>query len=361
MALPRTIAPLTNAMTFGSSIALVILVIGLFVLWNIRQILLLSFMAIVLANVLNLFVAWLQSHHLKRSIALLLTIFSVFIALISAFCVIIPALLREFRELIAILPLSMERLWGKLQALTDRLDPAFVRAVPDLNTLISQFQPLINQIAGRGLSVFYGSLGILLSFLLILALTLMILADPAPYRQLFIRLFPAFYRPRVQSILHQCDRDLKAWLKGIVFHITIMTVLSWIGLWLIGIPLAFAQAVLAGFLTFIPNLGPVLSLILPFLISLLEDPWKPGAVLLLYISIYLLIQYFDHHPPLPILSVRSLDLFPLFTLLAQLFFATLFGFLGLFLAVPLLIVGRVWLREALIDDILDRWKSDNYP
>jgi predicted PurR-regulated permease PerM len=333
------------------------LVICLLVLWNIRQILLLAFMAIVLANILNLLVVWLQGFRLQRPIALLLTISALFIGLMGIFGGIVPALTGQSRELIALVPQGVEKFWTRLYSLSESLDPSILRAFPDFNTLLSQMQPVINQIAGRGLSVFYGTLGILLGSLLILALTLMILAEPAPYLRAFIRLFPAFYRPRARSILWQCDRDLRAWLKGIVFHMTIVTFLSWFGLLAIGIPLAFSLGILAGFLTFIPNLGPVISVILPLAIALLEAPWKPWAVLVLYLGIYMLIQYFDHHPPLPILSVRSLDLFPAILLLAQIFFATLFGFLGLFLAVPLSLVGRVWLREAVIEDILDRWQG----
>jgi predicted PurR-regulated permease PerM len=342
-------------MTFGSAVSLVLLVFCLLILWNIRQILLLLFMAIILAQILNLGVTWWQSYHLKRSSALFLTIFTFFVSIIGLFVGIIPALAKQFRQLFSLLPQAIERLWEYIHRFDDYLDPTLVSIFPDFKTLIAQLQPLINQIAGRGLSVFYGTLGIILSLLLILALTLMILPDPDLYCRSFIRLFPAFYRPRVRSILQQCDRDLKAWLKGIFFHILIMTVFSGLGLSLIGIPLAFSQSILAGFLTFIPNLGPVLSTILPFSIALLEDSWQPWAVLLLYISIYLLIQYFDHHPPIPILTVRSLNLLPAVTLLAQLFFASIFGFLGLFLAVPLTIIGRIWLKEALIEDILNHW------
>jgi predicted PurR-regulated permease PerM len=55
--------------------------------------------------------------------------------------------------------------------------------------------------------------------------------------------------------------------------------------------------------------------------------------------------------------VRSLKLLPAFTLLTQLFFASIFGFLGLFLAVPLTLIGRIWLKEALIEDILNHWQT----
>jgi hypothetical protein len=56
---------------------------------------------------------------------------------------------------------------------------------------------------------------------------------------------------------------------------------------------------------------------------------------------------------------QQVSLLPAVTLLAQVFFATLFGFLGLFLALPLTVVGQVVLKEVLIKDILDRWRSSS--
>ncbi len=210
-------------MTFGSSLGLVLLVFCLLILWQIRQILLLLLMAILLAQILNLAVTWWQRHHLKRSYALIITLFGFFIGIIGMFVGIIPALVQQFRQLFSLLPQAIERLWGQVHSLEDYLDPSLASVLPDFKTLLAQLQPLINQIAGRGLSIFYGTFGIILSLLLIVALGLMILADPAAYYRCFLRLFPAFYRSRVRSILEQCDRDLKAWLKGIFCHMLIMT------------------------------------------------------------------------------------------------------------------------------------------
>jgi predicted PurR-regulated permease PerM len=52
------------------------------------------------------------------------------------------------------------------------------------------------------------------------------------------------------------------------------------------------------------------------------------------------------------------SLLPAVTLLSQVIFAIFFGFLGLFLAIPLVIVGQIWIREALVRDVLDPWKGD---
>jgi predicted PurR-regulated permease PerM len=86
-------------------------------------------------------------------------------------------------------------------------------------------------------------------------------------------------------------------------------------------------------------------------IALIEAPWKSLAVLILYIA----IQQVESNLLTPIVMAQQVSLLPAVTLLAQLFFATFFGFLGLFLALPLTVVGQVWLKEVLIKDILDRW------
>jgi predicted PurR-regulated permease PerM len=127
--------------------------------------------------------------------------------------------------------------------------------------------------------------------------------------------------------------------------------LSFVGLLFLRVPLALAQAALAGILTFIPNIGPALSVIPPIAIALLDTPWKALAVLILYI----LIQQVESNLLTPYVMAQQVSLLPAITLLAQVFFATFFGFLGLFLALPLTVVAQVWLKEVLVKDILDQW------
>ena len=81
-------------------------------------------------------------------------------------------------------------------------------------------------------------------------------------------LFPGFYRSRADEILTQCEQSLVGWFIGIVFNMTVITVLSFIGLFLLGVPLPFVNAIIAGLLTFIPNLGPTLSVIPPAAMAL---------------------------------------------------------------------------------------------
>ena len=144
---------------------------------------------------------------------------------------------------------------------------------------------------------------------------------------------------------------LEGWLVGILFNMAVIAVLSFIVLFVLGIPLPFSQAMLAGMMTFIPNIGPTLSVLSPMAIALIDAPWKSVAVLILYI----IIQQVESNILTPIVMAQQVSLLPALTLLSQLFFATFFGFLGLLLSLPLTVVGQIWFKEVIIKDVLDNW------
>ncbi|MHC5729985.1 MAG: AI-2E family transporter, partial [Nostoc sp.] len=113
---------------------------------------------------------------------------------------------------------------------------------------------------------------------------------------------------------------------------------------------------LAGFFNLIPNLGPTMSVIPAMAIAFLDEPWKAIAVLILYFF----IQQIESNFITPVVMARQVSLLPAITLISQLFFVTFFGFLGLFLALPLTVVAKIWLQEVLIKDVLDKW-GNNHP
>jgi predicted PurR-regulated permease PerM len=127
--------------------------------------------------------------------------------------------------------------------------------------------------------------------------------------------------------------------------------MSLIGLSILRVRSALALAVLAGFLNLVPNLGPTLSVIPAMAIAFLDVPWKVLAVLILYF----IIQQVESNFITPIVMAHQVSLLPAITLISQLFFVTFFGFLGLFLALPLTVVAKIWVQEVLIKDVLDQW------
>jgi len=263
----------------------------------------------------------------------------------------VPPFADQFQQLSQLVPKGIQRFNTWINMLQARIPPQLIQYVPDVDQLIQQLQPLVNRLLGGGFSFFSNSVGVIFKLLLVIVLTLMLLANPEAYRKSFIRLFPSFYRRRVDEILKKCKVALQGWLIGILFNMFVIASLSFVGLLILRIPLALAQSALAGILTFIPNIGPGLSVVPPMAIALLESPWKSLAVLILYI----LIQQVESNLLTPYVMAQQVSLLPAVTLLAQVFFATFFGFLGLLLALPLTVVGQVWLKEVIIKDILDQW------
>jgi predicted PurR-regulated permease PerM len=176
--------------------------------------------------------------------------------------------------------------------------------------------------------------------------------EPRLYRNGFLRLFPEERRPFIDSVLTDVHVTLQGWLLGIIAAMVTITVLIFIALEIIGIPLALTLALLTGLLNFIPNIGSILSAVLPALLGLMIGP---GTALTVIIA-YTVIQFLESHLITPLIQRHASQVPPILAIGAQLTFGVLFGFLGLLLAVPLMatiivLVDRLWVRRNEIPDL----------
>lgn len=338
-------------MTFGAWLGLVALVVSLYILWQIRQLLLLVLVAVVFATALNRLARRLQRWGIRRGLSIFLAIGGTLGLMILFTVLIVPPFLKQLQELTQLVPQGLNQLEVFLTRLLSQLPGETVSLIPSFDTWLNQLAPLASDLANNFFRLFSGFFNVTLSTLLVLVLTIMLTLNPTAYRQGFVRLFPAFYRRRTDQILTYCEADLVGWIIGTLINMVVIGITSGIVLSVLGVRLVLANALLAGLLEAIPNLGPVLSTIAPTAIALLDAPWKGVAV----VVAYLVIQQLEQFVLVPVVMGQQVSLLPAITLLAQLVFASFFGFLGLFLAIPLLIVVRVLIREILIVDVLDRW------
>jgi predicted PurR-regulated permease PerM len=336
--------------SLGKLIGLLAFAVSLYILWQIRQVLLLVFAAIVFAVALNRVVRWLQQRKVKRGHAIAITVISLLLIFVFLFALIGPSFATQLEQLINAIPKLLERLRIWLNSLSAFV-PEQLLDVQNLGNLIPRIQPFITQLLGNAYNWFSDFLAIILNLLLVIILTIMLLASPAPYRRGLILLFPAFYRRRADEILSECETTLVGWMTATLINMAAIGVVSFIGLLILRVPLPLANALLAGILEFIPNIGPVLSVIPPMAVALLDEPWKAIAVLILY----LLIQQFEAYLLVPFVMRQQVSLLPAATLLSVVIFGSFFGFAGVFLSVPLVIVFKIWLNELLVKDVLNNW------
>jgi predicted PurR-regulated permease PerM len=336
----------------GRWIGLLALGISLYVLWQIRSIVLIFFAAVVFATALNRWVRRLQQSGASRGVAIALLV-GVWLILLGVFFTFIAfPIANQVDQLITLLPLSLERLQEWANWLQARLPGRVLESLPsNLEDLQRQFQTVLNWTMLRLYLIFSDILSISFNILLFIVLTLMLLANPQPYRNALIQAFPAFYRQRVNTILSKCETRLIGYIAGIGLSMAFIWIACTIGLLALDVPLPFISGLLAGILAFIPYLGAILSVFPPALLALIDAPWKAGAVLLLYF----VIQQIEGNFVTPIIMKKQVSLLPATTLALLTAFGTIFGFLGLFLGLPILVVAQTWLKEVVVKDILDRW------
>jgi predicted PurR-regulated permease PerM len=337
---------------FGKWCGFFSLILSLYILWQIRQLVLLIFTAVIIATALNRLVKWFHSIGIRRSLSLWLTIFLTFFIVFLFIWLVFPPFIEEIEKLIDLIPTVWNKVELELKIFQEQL-PEFVPSLPSINEVFKQLQPLQTGLLSQFLKLFSNSLTVIFQVLLIIILTLMMLVNPKEYRKACLQLFPSFYRRRADEILTECEVGLGNWMGGFFIGSTTIGVLSGIGLLILQVKLVLAHALIAGVLNLIPNVGPALSVVFPFMVALLDAPWKAFAVIILYFS----IQNFESYFLTPTLMAKQVSLLPAVTLAAQVFFATFFGALGLFLAIPLTVVIKTWMDEALFKDFLDKWES----
>ena len=327
-----------------------LLLISLYILWQIHQLLLLIFTAIILATALNRLVKWFENKNIPRDLALAITLSLSLLIVVVFIWLIIPPFIKQFQNLIELLPSVWNTVDREIAFFQKKL-PDFLPPLPSRKDVIAQL-PSLQELLANFFSFFSNSLNIILQLILVFILTVMMLFEPQRYRQLLLTLFPSFYRRRANEILSKSEIALGNWLSGIALNCLFISITSGVGLAIIQLRLVLAHALLAGVLNFIPNIGPAISVIFPLMIAVLEAPWKIVAVIVWYFIIQNLETYWFS----PTVMAKQVSLLPALTLTAQIFFAKTLGILGLLLALPLTVIVKTWIEEAFIKDILDQWK-----
>ncbi len=337
-------------MNLGQWFGFVCLIVALFILWQIRHLLLLVFTAVVIAVALNRFVKWLESKKFPRKLAVIFAVSSFITFLVLFIWLVVPPFSQQLQKLLEELPRVWVKIDVELADLETRL-PEYFPELPTRKDLIAQL-PSLQSLFSSFFDIFSNSVTIILQVLLVFAIAVMMLADPKRYRRAFLSLFPSFYRRRADTILSLSESALGSWLQGISINCLFICLASGIGLAILQIRLVLVHALIAGILNFIPNIGPAMSVIFPLSIAVLESPWKIAAVLIWYF----IIQNIETYWLSPTVMARQVSLLPAITLTAQIFFAKTFGIMGLLLALPLTVVAKTWIEEALFKDILDGWE-----
>lgn len=304
----------------------VFFLLGLWFLFFIRDIILQLFVAILIMAILNPTVTKLQKYKIPRAASIIIVYLILIALLIFSIATLIPALIDQTARFTTALPNILEQLHI----------PVFL-VDQTTRELTSQLSSLPSQLLRISISVFSN----ILSFLTVFFFALYFLLARNKIDTQLESFLTEEQAKKVENILKNMEKELGGWARGQIILMLMVGTTTYIGLTILGIPYALPLALLAGVLEIIPNLGPFLSAIPAVIVGLGISPFTGAAVA----ALGFLIQQVENYIFVPKVMERSANVSPVITLLSLVIGFRVAGIVGAILSVPIVITGRVILRE----------------
>lgn len=318
-----------NKLTTGEFAVRVLIAIALValaaLLWRVGAILMLIFGGVVLALVLRSVMRLVERFTpVHGRWALLVAILAVIVVLGSLGLLIGSRVAAQVGQLTQTLP----RAWQGARAAID--------STPIGKSLL---QNLLSQASAQRWTARLAelatiSLGALVRVGLIVFTGLYFAADPALYRRGLLSLVPLPARREVQHALDAAGAALGRWLKGVLLAMLSIGVVTGLGLWALGVPLALSLGILGGVCEFIPYVGPIIAAIPAVLMAFTLGPTRALEV----VGLYLVVHLFEGELLVPMIQKWTVALPPALGIIAVVMFGEMFGLLGIIFATPLTVV-----------------------
>ncbi|MDZ7620484.1 MAG: AI-2E family transporter [Patescibacteria group bacterium] len=183
---------------------------------------------------------------------------------------------------------------------------------------------------------------------MLLALSMVVMLfvafDPHVYQRGVLWLVPEPHETVASQTMDRLCVAMRWWMVGRLVSMTVVGVLTALGMWMIGMPAPLALGAIAGLLSFIPNIGPIIAAIPGLLLAVGSGPW----MVLWAGCIYLAAQLIESNAITPLVDQYAIAVPPGVLIVTQFVFAALGGAWGMLVATPLLVVVMVMVQELYV-------------
>ena len=336
-----------------------VVTISSLIIWTLRDFILLIICSLVISNVVcNLCNQIQKGLKLPRILSLLIVLAVISFIIFTIIILVLPPFIREFNEILIDIPNGLSKINILINSNLNRFNTIIYGAesenaidifkiindvvpIPDGATIAKALQESFINIINLA-----GNLGSgFIRIIFVLVVSFMISIEPRAYKEGILLIIPKFYRNKSRIILDKCNIALSNWTFSMVISSLSVGLLSLIALSILDVKYIVSNALIAMLLNIIPNIGPVISGIFPISIALLDNFWKPLAVL----GAYIIIQNIESYLIMPSILKKKTNLLPGLTLISQFGLTFIFGPLGLVLSLPIAVVMQVLIQEIIND------------
>lgn len=284
-------------------------------IWEVKDLIFSLLIAFIVMSATRPAVAFLEKRKIPRAISSVVIFITSFFLLGWTLSALLPPLLTETIQLLKQLP---SILYGINPSLYYYFNfNSFTQYLPDLTN--------------QAIKIIGGAFSNAVFFLSTLFFSFYFINDENFIKKLLMKFFDESKALKVAQIFDQTEKRLSTWFWGELILMTIVGVLIFIGLNLIGIRRALPLAVIAGLLEIVPNIGPITSTIPAIIIAASQSYF----LILPAIALFFIVQQLENHLIVPLVMKKAVGLHPIVTLMALIIGGKIGGVLGVLLAVPI--------------------------
>jgi predicted PurR-regulated permease PerM len=296
----------------------------LWALYQIREVIIILFVAIIFMSALYPIVDYLESKKIPKPLAITFVYIVVIAILATLVAFVVSPLIEQTSHLADTLPRILDQV----------LPPETF----DRSILQQQISGFTDNAFSYGLLILTN----IVTFISIAVLTFYLLLERDRLDQLFTQFTPG-QRSRVERVIRKIEDKLGAWLRGQIILSLIIAVLAYIALFALGVPYALPLAIVAGLFEVVPVIGPIISSVPAIFIAYLTSP----VTALLTAIAFFVIQQAENHVVVPQVMKKAVGLNPLVVILAVAIGGKLLGIVGALLAVPIAVVIEIVSQDLL--------------
>lgn len=325
-----------NTMTV---VKILLIFVVFYLLFLVREVLAILFVALVLASAVDPWVDWLQKHKIPRPLSIIFIYLLLLSAVITVTVLIVPPIVEQTTELSERLPIYLEKAVSGLNVIKGYIDSSGIST--SLQEVFGSWSSNFSSAAGNVIGRVGSFIGGIVSFFLILVITFYMVVEENALKKIVWSVAPEQYQVYIMQLVNRMQRKVGLWLRGQLILSLIIFTLIYIGLSILGVKYALVLALIAGMTEFVPYLGPTLAAVPAIFLAFTQTPMLGVLVALLYY----VVQLTENNIIVPKLMQKVVGLNPIISIAVLLMGFRLGGVIGAVLSIPVATAASVFIYD----------------
>ncbi len=331
----------TFDISYTTFIRIIVVLVVLFLVYLLREVILILFLAVILAAAISPIVKWLENKKIPR-VAGIILIYAAMAGIVAlAIGVLVPPIANQIAQLQRNLPQYFEALTRYLE----RIQAPQVReeVLGGLRSGLETLGTQIGQAAGGLYQAVANIFTAILTAIIVLVLSFYFTLQEGALGKFVKSVTPRRFQAYVTGLVIRVQGKMGDWLRGQAALCVVVGMVCFLGLWLLGVEYSLALGAFAGITEIIPYIGPIIGAIPAVILAFAQAPWLGVAVVVLYV----VVQQLENHFLVPNIMGKAVGLNPIVIILVVLIGARLAGVIGAIIAVPIATAVSIFLRDLL--------------